>query len=193
MIKKEEIEKIFWLVKQYFEDDNLLSEIEFNKVQEIKKEFKVTGSQLYSFNPDEVERIMYLQFYLLLLDDTIDALESKEVEYYKNIFDWTDSDIQSIRKRVLEGKRFFSNYIKPSNENLTEAKQSDRNIPGSIKKIVWDRDEGKCVICGSTNNLEFDHEIPFSKGGSNSTSNIRILCQSCNRKKYDNIGLTEDD
>jgi len=37
------------------------------------------------------------------------------------------------------------------------------------------------VLCGSTKNLDFDHDIPFSKGGSRLTAaNVRSLCAKCN-------------
>ena len=61
-----------------------------------------------------------------------------------------------------------------------------------MKDKVWNRDGGKCVLCGSNENIEFDHIVPFSKGGANTYRNIQILCESCNRKKSDNIGLEED-
>jgi len=60
-------------------------------------------------------------------------------------------------------------------------------IPEEVKFEVWRRDEGKCVNCGSKENLEFDHIIPFSKGGSNTVRNLQLLCESCNRKKSDKI------
>jgi 5-methylcytosine-specific restriction endonuclease McrA len=75
---------------------------------------------------------------------------------------------------------------------LSETERRNRSIPESIKKIFWDRDGGKCVLCGSKDNLEFDHDIPFSQGGSNNTQNIRVLNRSCNRKKSDNIGLINE-
>ena len=33
-----------------------------------------------------------------------------------------------------------------------------------MKVEVWRRDRGQCVQCGSTKNLHYDHDIPFSKG-----------------------------
>ena len=63
-----------------------------------------------------------------------------------------------------------------------------RRIPVLVQDAVWNRDGGMCVSCGSKENLEFDHIIPFSKGGSNTKRNIQLLCQSCNRTKSDNIG-----
>lgn len=61
-------------------------------------------------------------------------------------------------------------------------------IPDDVQILVWNRDGGKCVKCGSQEFLEFDHIIPFSKGGSNSARNIQLLCQKCNRTKLDKIG-----
>ena len=64
----------------------------------------------------------------------------------------------------------------------------DRVIPSAVKLEVWKRDQGKCVICGSRDNLHFDHVIPYSKGGSSLTSgNIQILCARHNLQKRDKI------
>ncbi len=43
-----------------------------------------------------------------------------------------------------------------------------RAIPSWVKQIVFKRDGGKCVICGARDQLHFDHELPFSKGGPDS-------------------------
>lgn len=66
--------------------------------------------------------------------------------------------------------------------------EDTRIIPGRVKREVWRRDGGKCVKCGSRDRLEFDHIIPVSKGGSNTTRNIELLCEKCNREKSDIIG-----
>ena len=60
----------------------------------------------------------------------------------------------------------------------------DRLIPGDVQREVYERDKGQCTKCGSTENLHFDHIIPFSKGGSSKTaSNIQLLCAKHNLKK----------
>ena len=60
-------------------------------------------------------------------------------------------------------------------------------IPQSVRIFVWRRDKGKCVQCGKSEKLEFDHIIPVSKGGGNTERNIQLLCESCNRMKSANI------
>jgi len=68
-----------------------------------------------------------------------------------------------------------------------EIKKRREKIPENVRIAVWRRDEGRCVRCGSQKNLEYDHIIPVSKGGSNTERNIQILCEKCNREKSDKI------
>lgn len=64
----------------------------------------------------------------------------------------------------------------------------NRLIPSSVKLEVWKRDKGKCIKCGSQDNLHFDHIIPYSKGGSSLVAeNIQILCARHNLGKRDRI------
>jgi hypothetical protein len=62
-------------------------------------------------------------------------------------------------------------------------------IPEDVKLVVWARDGGSCVRCGSRQDLHFDHIIPVSKGGGNSEANIQLLCQPCNLTKSDKIAI----
>ena len=68
-----------------------------------------------------------------------------------------------------------------------EVQESREPIPEDVRFAVWRRDGGKCVRCGSKKTLEFDHIIPFSKGGSNTERNIQLLCEKCNREKSNKI------
>ena len=56
-------------------------------------------------------------------------------------------------------------------------------ISHSTRVIVWKRDAGKCQYCGSRKELQFDHVIPRSLGGSGEPSNVELLCRACNLRK----------
>lgn len=59
-----------------------------------------------------------------------------------------------------------------------------RLIPTAVKLAVWKRDGGKCVRCGSGDNLHFDHVVPYSKGGSSLVvENVQLLCARHNLAK----------
>jgi hypothetical protein len=60
-------------------------------------------------------------------------------------------------------------------------------IPNDVRMFVWKRDGGVCVKCGSNRNLEYDHIIPVSKGGSSTARNLQLLCEDCNRDKSNHI------
>ena len=63
-----------------------------------------------------------------------------------------------------------------------------RPIPTAVKLEVWRRDSGKCAICGATDELHFDHVVPYSKGGTSLVAeNIQLLCARHNIAKRDRI------
>jgi len=74
-----------------------------------------------------------------------------------------------------------------SNKQMPESAGVRDAIPSEVRREVWRRDQGQCVKCGSRINLEYDHIIPVSKGGSNTARNIELLCEICNRTKSDLI------
>lgn len=70
---------------------------------------------------------------------------------------------------------------------VAPGRRDSRSIAPDIKAQVWQRDGGRCVECGSTHYLEFDHIIPLSRGGATSVANLQILCRGCNRDKGEHI------
>lgn len=104
----------------------------------------------------------------------------KEI-YYD--FDGLRKGTPLIRAIVFRATGENVNIIVDRNED-----KRSRRISQQVKDKVWRRDEGKCVECGTNQNLEFDHIIPHSKGGGNTYRNIQLLCESCNRSKSAKIG-----
>lgn len=88
--------------------------------------------------------------------------------------------ILRITDRSIEFKERMEKKVSELNHN--------RMIPTSVKLEVWKRDKGKCVQCGSKDNLHFDHILPYSKGGTSlKVDNIQLLCARHNLQKRDKI------
>ena len=52
-----------------------------------------------------------------------------------------------------------------------------------LRTQVFERDEYRCVHCGTHLDLTVDHIHPESKGGTLDFSNLQTLCRSCNSSK----------
>lgn len=108
---------------------------------------------------------------------------------YNGIFHLVDSwqeadDHRSVFK--------FKLIAVEGDEDLSKAVPQDlphrRVIPTSVKLAVWKRDSGKCVRCGATDELHFDHILPYSKGGTSITAeNVQLMCARHNLEKRDKI------
>ncbi|MGC9439269.1 HNH endonuclease [Streptomyces sp. WG5] len=71
----------------------------------------------------------------------------------------------------------------------TSARNQNRpsNWP-SIRAQVLARDGFACQMCGKRSDLEVDHIIPVSKGGSWEMENLWCLCASCHASKTKKFG-----
>lgn len=107
---------------------------------------------------------------------------------YNGVFELVDAWQESVH-----GRKVFKFKLHLAKEQVawrppTGDADDDRIIPASVKQEVWKRDKGRCVTCGATSGLHFDHIIPYSKGGSSKDArNIQILCGRHNIAKRDNI------
>jgi 5-methylcytosine-specific restriction endonuclease McrA len=97
----------------------------------------------------------------------------REKDEFRNVF--------KFRLIAVEGDEDFA--VRPQG-NIRRR----RVIPSSVKLAVWKRDGGKCTMCGATDELHFDHDLPWSKGGTSITEeNVQLLCARHNIGKRDRI------
>ena len=97
------------------------------------------------------------------------------------------SELWRVGALLLEAKRRAREVLQARKAREVLPAKRNRYIKSSVKREVWRRDRGRCVECRSRKNIEYDHIIPHSKGGSNTARNIQLLCEKCNRKKSANI------
>jgi hypothetical protein len=108
---------------------------------------------------------------------------------YNGVFHLIDSWLEHDgRRKVFKSKLQATEGETSSQDNFQDHSEPRRVIPTQVKLEVWKRDKGKCVLCGATDELTFDHIIPYSKGGTSlSAKNIQLLCERHNISKRDKI------
>jgi hypothetical protein len=168
-----------------------------------------------SVNPKQVDQPMALpsgvltengKFYEAAMAAKSDERSAEVVQVYEKIADgiWcdrgrhllVDAEIKTvpIALNSTKTRKVFRFYLRPTATPDATTREDERElsisrqIPTAVKVAVWKRDHGKCVECGRTDNLHFDHDVPFSKGGSSITAeNVRLLCARHNLEKSDRI------
>jgi len=83
-------------------------------------------------------------------------------------------------------------YVAEPFTETKEFRRVTRHISRPVMLSVVQRDGLVCSICQENiapEEVQFDNIIPFSKGGSSDESNIRVLCELCNRTKSDKFEL----
>lgn len=83
--------------------------------------------------------------------------------------------------------------VKRANNLRNEAKRRARAASSEIRLTV---DElyalgrlfgERCLKCGATQNLQWDHIVPLAKGGKHSIGNLQRLCRKCNEHKHTTV------
>lgn len=176
-------------------NDHQITENECRNVKILKMYFKIKEGDFYNKRHDEIKEILQRQFEILYRDNLINKEEAIYNVELQAFFDLSYDQFDELKNNEilkaleqgadisdLDTARFPKSF---KNNNWGYA---SRDISQEVKDLVWNRDQGRCRQCGSTEKLEFDHIIPFSKGGSNTYRNIQLLCETCNRKKLNKIG-----
>jgi hypothetical protein len=97
----------------------------------------------------------------------------QEEDEYRNVF--------KFKLIAVEGEEDLAKPVQVNAERR-------RVIPSAVKLQVWQRDGGKCSRCGATDELHFDHILPYSRGGTSLTAeNVQLLCARHNLQKRDRI------
>ena len=106
-------------------------------------------------------------------DEINDYLREQQLEKYKEEIKTAElkKSLRQVARQELieEGILFDEEHKRPY-------------IPREVIGLVYMRDNGRCRECGATKDLQLDHIIPFSKGGSSEPENLQLLCRDCNLK-----------
>ena len=110
--------------------------------------------------------------------------------WWRNAFYWEsgDSEPEDVSALIvaLEAKEHEEQVLEDG-ESLFLDLEMEREvylaapISGEMRRLVFERDGGRCVGCGSSELIQYHHVVPFWKGGDNDPENLELLCAGCNR------------
>ena len=132
-----------------------------------------------------------------LSNNAYDEERRKEFEEQVRNFN-PDNYPEQYSKEEIEMRCLIYGHFCPVflvNEPFTETsdiRRVGRHLPTKLKMRIARRDNYTCQVCGKNlkdDELEFDHSIPVSLGGSSEEHNIRLICSNCNRQKSNKLNL----
>ena len=103
--------------------------------------------------------------------------------YQDGVYSVTGNYTDAERKLLIldsadsERQRFERLALKFSKEQNEHVKYERTRISENVRIEVWRRDQGRCASCSSRENLEYDHIVPVSRGGSNTARNVELLAR----------------
>lgn len=83
--------------------------------------------------------------------------------------------------RSLIRKRARERYA--ANPGLYRLRARERAFTGETAAYVAELLEQPCAYCGSTEQIEIEHVVPYSRGGKTEPDNLVPACLPCNRSK----------
>jgi len=108
-----------------------------------------------------------------------------EERFYREDEGLSEHDVLAL---VRERERRARRTLERAHATLARAGEGApapgrERIPADVRRVVFERDGGRCVDCGSDFDLQYDHVIPHSLGGASTAANLQVLCASCNQRK----------
>jgi len=111
-------------------------------------------------------------------------MSCQEIDCEKLLNNWEEAGYMENPFASSIGTSLFPTTAHISGPSPNNGFRNDsRNISRAAQREVWRRDCGKCAFCGSKELLEYDHIVPYSRGGKSTVRNLQLLCRECNRRK----------
>lgn len=110
-----------------------------------------------------------------------------EGRFYWEAAGYTAADVMAL---VRDKERRARNRLDRAHQAMRLEQQPRvrrTSLTRQLRRAVFERDDGQCVECGSTFDLQYDHIIPVAKGGATSLENLQLLCSACNQAKGANL------
>lgn len=198
-----------WSVRSIMEEDmeselfelkKLIRKYTVNNRIDLKKAFWHDG-EYFSFEVERAIEHYYgksMHFYEWLLEEETGILEDVFDDYLVQL--WIGDNYENVVDRIAEEmfyilflNRKFLQHFNYYMSHTHEKKFARVYLPEWVKRAVFYRDRGRCVLCGKDlsgqlailgeKGIHYDHIVSLDQGGLNDVTNIQLLCSKCNLSK----------
>ena len=113
-----------------------------------------------------------------------------------------DGDIAVIFERALTllvAELRKSRHGAVNRPRETSHCSTGRHVPASVKRAVWERDQGQCAFVGAVGRctergfLEYHHRVPYADGGATNLENLELRCRAHNAYEAKQPGLDREE
>lgn len=153
-------------------------------------EMQTAETVLFGFKAEENEQMIGLFRYFTALN--VDELKQQIYQGFLELIPYwhpryaavvdsygTSLSSEEIRD-VISGRKKFQHS---GPRSPVARPEYSRHVPLRLREKVFARDGGKCLKCGTTENLHADHILPVSLGGLTVIENLQTLCAAENLSK----------
>ena len=115
--------------------------------------------------------------YSLALYDFDKLIEIIKIRFEKYSFEVETMSMEDVVYELKYLTAFLEDYKKPVRGY----------IPKKLRHQLLIEANYKCKMCQTDKDLEIDHIIPVSRGGTDDFNNLQVLCKKCNLEKFTSI------
>lgn len=93
---------------------------------------------------------------------------------------------KAMRKILSKPAQCKGYYLFDTEDTYSRRKQNRKHYSQDVRKILYDKANGKCAICGKSllfSDITLDHIIPLIQNGKDEVENLQVCCYECNQIK----------
>jgi 5-methylcytosine-specific restriction endonuclease McrA len=101
---------------------------------------------------------------------------------------WRANNVNHVRQYNKKYKQENSELVRVHVQNRRALRVADGNkLSTNIADTLFKKQRGRCIGCRASlrkTGYHIDHVIALSRGGTNTDSNVQLLCPPCNQAKH---------
>lgn len=143
-----------------------------------------SGVSVMSYTIKQISSGRIPQNIATIFDDLAVTKETVEENIKKQLkaLDRLTAEYSVMQTAWITVRKAYGDYLWASYPE--RRKRANRAISQQeLRVMIFGRNDYRCVICNSGDNLQIDHITPVAGGGGDDLDNLQTLCRSCNCRK----------